>query len=90
MTRLVRLSESWIKACTIRRSYTPKVLADQRGAAAPVVAAFAAILIGMLASAVDVSSAVSAHARLRQAADTAALAAVRQAVVLTTYSSDPA
>lgn len=61
---------------------------DRRGSVAIIVALMVVALIGMLALAVDVSAAVSAHTRLREAADVAALTAVRQAAVLTASNSN--
>ena len=63
-------------------------LTDRRGSVAALVGIGSVSLIGMLAIAVDVTSAVSAHARLRQAADTAALTAVRQAAIDTSTNAN--
>lgn len=54
---------------------------DQSGGVAVLTGFVMVGVLGVAAVAIDVSSAVSAHARLRQAADTAALMAVRQAAI---------
>lgn len=59
-----------------------KTFSSDRGGAVAVLVGFVMVgVIAMAAVAMDVTSAISAHARLRQAADTAAMAAVRQAAI---------
>lgn len=60
--------------------------ADRRGAMAVTIAIVMVALLGMVALAIDTSQAISAHARLGLAADTAALTALRSAAAA--YAKD--
>ena len=73
--------KSWRSCRAVLRALVKDAARDRRGSVAVVIGFVMVALVGMLALAVDVSAAVSAHAQLRQAADTAALAAVRQAAI---------
>ena len=64
-----------------------RLSSDRSGGVAVLVGFVMIGVVGMGAFAIDVSSAVSAHARLRQAADTAALMAVRQAAIDTSINA---
>ena len=73
--------KSWRSCRAVLGALVQEAARDRRGSVAVVIGFVMVALVGMLALAVDVSAAVSAHAQLRQAADTAALAAVRQAAI---------
>ena len=66
----------------------PGLAADRQGGVAVLTSISLVGLMGVTALAMDVSSAVSAQSKLRQAADTAALAAVRQAALDTSSNSN--
>ena len=71
-----------------RRPGGKAFLADRRGGVAVLIGFAMVGLIGILALAMDVSAAINAHTRLREAANVAVLTAVRQAAVDTSQNSN--
>lgn len=76
--------QRWMRRAGLQRL----LVTDRRGSVAVLVGIGVVGLVGMFTIAIEVTSAVAAHARLRQAADTAALAAVRQAAIDTSTNAD--